>query len=108
MSVPLNILCVIVIIYFLLTFLEVMVSYLPSYFTFNSSLAVKSVHLKFLVIFDTTSRDVCKFFFGCNIKFEFATIESYSSVDSWPKYIKKISANSCGYTYHGKWLSQGK
>ena len=61
MSVPLNILCVIVIFYFLLTFLEVMVSYLPSYFTFNSSLAVKSVHLKFLVIFDTTSRDVCKF-----------------------------------------------
>lgn len=67
--------------FFLLTFLEVMVSCLPSNFISNSFLTVKSVHLKFLAIFDAPNRDVCKFLdLTSNLNL---LLLSHSGVDSW-------------------------
>jgi len=66
--------------FFLLTFLEVMVSCLPSNFISNSFLTVKSVRLKFLAIFDAPI--VCMQIFGFNIELNLLLL-SHSGVDSW-------------------------
>lgn len=56
-------------------------SCLPSNFISNSFLTVKSVHLKFLAIFDAPNRDVCKFLdLTSNLNL---LLLSHSGVDSW-------------------------